>query len=137
RTSSSSSPAPNRRWVPSSTMSGRRKPPGCYGKWTSPYDRVHRAHVPARPAKLREPEYAQKRGPRGHAKGRCSVKFLVTGGAGYIGSVVTHLLLAEGHEVTVLDDLSTGYRVAVPAGVSFVDGRVHEMAGEVLDPSYD
>jgi UDP-glucose 4-epimerase len=62
---------------------------------------------------------------------------LVTGGAGYIGSVVTHLLLAQGHEVTVLDDLSTGHRVAVPAGVSFVDGRVHDVVGDVLDPSYD
>jgi UDP-glucose 4-epimerase len=65
------------------------------------------------------------------------VKLLVTGGAGYIGSVVTHLLLADGHEVTVLDDLSTGHRGAVPAGVSFVDGRVHDVIGSVLDPSYD
>jgi len=65
------------------------------------------------------------------------MKFLVTGGAGYVGSVVTRLLLADGHEVTVLDDLSTGHRVAVPAGVSFVDGRVHEVVGSVLDPSYD
>jgi UDP-glucose 4-epimerase len=65
------------------------------------------------------------------------MKLLVTGGAGYIGSVVTELLLEAGHEVTVLDDLSTGYRVGVPAGVSFVDGRVHEAAAEVLDPSFD
>jgi UDP-glucose 4-epimerase len=65
------------------------------------------------------------------------VKLLVTGGAGYIGSVVTHLLLAQGHEVTVLDDLSTGYRDAVPDGASFVDGRVHEVVDSVLDASYD
>jgi UDP-glucose 4-epimerase len=65
------------------------------------------------------------------------VKFLVTGGAGYVGTVVTQLLLESGHEVTVLDDLSTGHRVAVPAGASFVDGRVHEAASEVLDPSFD
>jgi UDP-glucose 4-epimerase len=65
------------------------------------------------------------------------VKLLVTGGAGYIGSVVTSLLLAEGHEVTVLDDLSTGYRDAVPGGASFVDGRVHDVIGDVLDASYD
>jgi UDP-glucose 4-epimerase len=65
------------------------------------------------------------------------VKLLVTGGAGYIGSVVTHLLLAQGHEVTVLDDLSRGHRVAVPAGASFVDGRVHDVIDDVLDPSYD
>ncbi len=65
------------------------------------------------------------------------MKFLVTGGAGYIGSVVTQLLLESGHEVTVLDDLSTGYRVAVPPEASFVDGRVHDAARTVLDGSYD
>ena len=65
------------------------------------------------------------------------MKYLVTGGAGYIGSVVTQLLLEAGHEVTVLDDLSTGYRVAVPAGASFVDGRVHDAAATVLDGSFD
>ncbi|OLE27882.1 MAG: UDP-glucose 4-epimerase GalE [Actinobacteria bacterium 13_1_20CM_3_71_11] len=65
------------------------------------------------------------------------MKYLVTGGAGYIGSVVTQLLLEAGHEVTVLDDLSTGHTVAVPAGASFVEGRVHDAAREVLDPSYD
>jgi UDP-glucose 4-epimerase len=65
------------------------------------------------------------------------VKFLVTGGAGYIGSVVTRLLLDAGHRVTVLDDLSTGYRVAVPAEAEFVPGRVHDLAHEVLDSSYD
>ncbi len=65
------------------------------------------------------------------------MKLLVTGGAGYIGAVVTQLLLEAGHEVTVLDDLSTGHRAAVPAGVSFVDGRVHDAVGDVLDPSFD
>ncbi len=65
------------------------------------------------------------------------MKFLVTGGAGFIGSVVTRLLLDDGHEVVVLDDLSTGYRVAVPSGARLVRGRVHDLAGEVLDPSFD
>ncbi|MGD0861990.1 MAG: UDP-glucose 4-epimerase GalE [Candidatus Limnocylindrales bacterium] len=41
------------------------------------------------------------------------MRILVTGGAGYIGSVSVVALIAAGHEVTVLDDLSTGYRVAV------------------------
>ncbi|MCW2522833.1 MAG: galE [Frankiales bacterium] len=44
---------------------------------------------------------------------------MVTGGAGYIGSVVSATLLAAGHEVTVLDDLSTGHRDAVPAAAHF------------------
>jgi UDP-glucose 4-epimerase len=42
------------------------------------------------------------------------MRLLVTGGAGYIGSVVTRMLLAEGHDVVVLDDLSTGHADAVP-----------------------
>lgn len=48
------------------------------------------------------------------------MKVLVTGGAGYIGSVVTEELLARGHEVTVYDDLSKGHRDAVPPGARFV-----------------
>jgi UDP-glucose 4-epimerase len=41
------------------------------------------------------------------------MRVLVTGGAGYIGSVSVEALVAAGHAVTVLDDLSTGYRAAV------------------------
>ena len=44
---------------------------------------------------------------------------LVTGGAGYIGSVCCRQLLEQGHRVTVVDDLSTGDAEAVPANVSF------------------
>jgi UDP-glucose 4-epimerase len=40
----------------------------------------------------------------------------VTGGAGYIGSVTCELLLARGHEVCVVDDLSRGHAAAVPPG---------------------
>ncbi|MEV8423311.1 UDP-glucose 4-epimerase GalE [Streptomyces niveus] len=65
-----------------------------------------------------------------------SGKYLVTGGAGYVGSVVATHLLEAGHEVTVLDDLSTGFRDAVPAGAEFVEGRVHD-AAKWLDRSYD
>ncbi|MGH9034018.1 MAG: NAD-dependent epimerase/dehydratase family protein, partial [Acidimicrobiia bacterium] len=38
------------------------------------------------------------------------MRLLVTGGAGYIGSIVAATLLASDHEVVVLDDLSTGHR---------------------------
>jgi UDP-glucose 4-epimerase len=56
------------------------------------------------------------------------MRVLVAGGAGYIGSVVTAHLLAEGHEVTVLDDLSTGHADAVPAGATLAEASLHESA---------
>jgi UDP-glucose 4-epimerase len=67
------------------------------------------------------------------------VRLLVTGGAGYIGSVVTLRLLRDGHDVTVLDDLSTGFADAVPPGARLVDGTLAEAAAEVLGtgPGYD
>ncbi|MEU1386367.1 MULTISPECIES: UDP-glucose 4-epimerase GalE [unclassified Nonomuraea] len=48
------------------------------------------------------------------------MRLLVTGGAGYVGSVVAAQLVEAGHEVTVLDDLSTGHEDAVPEGARFV-----------------
>jgi UDP-glucose 4-epimerase len=45
-------------------------------------------------------------------------RILVTGGAGYVGSVSAEAFLAAGHEVVVLDDLTTGHRAAVPEGAS-------------------
>ena len=60
------------------------------------------------------------------------MRVLVTGGAGYIGSVVAAQLVAAGHEVTVLDDLSAGHADAVPAGATFVKGTVRGCAAEVL-----
>jgi UDP-glucose 4-epimerase len=60
------------------------------------------------------------------------MRVVVTGGAGYIGSVVAAQLIAAGHEVTVLDDLSTGYADSVPAGATFVKGTLRDCAAEVL-----
>src|SRR3954447_25375004 len=56
------------------------------------------------------------------------MRVLVTGGAGYIGSVVTAALLDGGHDVTVLDDLSTGHEDAVPDGATFVRASLHDSA---------
>ncbi|WP_248965485.1 UDP-glucose 4-epimerase GalE [Sphaerisporangium perillae] len=64
------------------------------------------------------------------------MKLLVTGGAGYIGSAVAAQLVEAGHEVTVLDDLSTGHADAVPTGAAFVEGSITEAAG-VLDQGFD
>ena len=61
------------------------------------------------------------------------MKLLVTGGAGYIGSVVTRMLLDHGHEVTVLDDLRTGHRAALTPEATHVDLSIHE-AARVLTP---
>jgi UDP-glucose 4-epimerase len=60
------------------------------------------------------------------------MRLLVTGGAGYIGSVVASLLTGAGHEVVVLDDLSTGHADAVPAAAEFVRGTVRDDAQAVL-----
>jgi len=60
------------------------------------------------------------------------VRLLVTGGAGYIGGVVTLHLLRAGHQVTVLDDLSTGHADSVPDGATFVEGTLQDAAGAVL-----
>jgi UDP-glucose 4-epimerase len=51
-------------------------------------------------------------------------RILVTGGAGYIGSVVVDQLLERGFGVVVLDDLSTGHRQAVARGAGFVQGGI-------------
>jgi UDP-glucose 4-epimerase len=54
------------------------------------------------------------------------MRILVTGGAGYIGSVSVEAFLEAGHEVTILDDLSTGHRAAVPAGATLEVGSYAE-----------
>ncbi|WP_020525797.1 UDP-glucose 4-epimerase GalE [Catelliglobosispora koreensis] len=64
------------------------------------------------------------------------MKLLVTGGAGYVGGVVTQLLLDAGHEVVVLDDLSRNDASQIPSAARFVQARVHDVA-TVLDNSFD
>jgi UDP-glucose 4-epimerase len=59
---------------------------------------------------------------------------LVTGGAGYIGSHMVHELVEAGESVTVLDNLSTGFRFLIPASVHFVSGSTGDRAlvGEII-----
>ncbi len=52
------------------------------------------------------------------------MRILVTGGAGYIGSATTAYFLNAGHEVLVYDNLSHGYRAAVPEGADFIKGDI-------------
>ncbi|HXU86552.1 MAG TPA: UDP-glucose 4-epimerase GalE [Verrucomicrobiae bacterium] len=50
------------------------------------------------------------------------MRVLVTGGAGYVGSVSVERLIEAGHDIVILDDLTTGHRESVPAAVSFEVG---------------
>ena len=64
------------------------------------------------------------------------MKYLVTGGAGYIGAVVTAMLLEDGHDVVVIDDCRTSDPDNVPAGATHVAADVHDV-GQVLTPDFD
>lgn len=59
---------------------------------------------------------------------------LVTGGAGYIGSVVAEELMGDGHDVVVYDNLSRGHREAVVEGATFVEGDLAD--GELLSRTF-
>ena len=55
------------------------------------------------------------------------MNLLIVGGAGYIGSHMVKRLLATKHSLTILDDLSTGYRDAILGGV-FIQGNIGDRA---------
>src|SRR5215204_6172089 len=57
------------------------------------------------------------------------MRTLVTGGAGYIGSVVAKQLLDAGHEVVVLDDISRGHAAAIPSGADHANVALDDPAG--------
>jgi UDP-glucose 4-epimerase len=69
--------------------------------------------------------------------GNTHVQLLVTGGAGYVGSVVAAELIEQGHSVTVLDDLSTGHADAVPPGARFVRASIIDAAATLSQRPYD
>ena len=54
------------------------------------------------------------------------MRVLVSGGAGFIGSHVARVLVGAGHEVTILDNLSTGRRELVPRGATFIRGDLKQ-----------
>ncbi|MBV7301625.1 UDP-glucose 4-epimerase GalE [Corynebacterium sp. TAE3-ERU2] len=60
------------------------------------------------------------------------MNILVTGGAGYVGSVCAQVFIEQGHSVTVIDNFSTGNREAVPAEATLVEGDVRDVAATVL-----
>ncbi len=61
------------------------------------------------------------------------MKLLVTGGAGYVGSVCAQVLIQDGHDVVVVDDLSTGNADGLPAGAKFVDGDIATVGVELIE----
>ncbi len=67
------------------------------------------------------------------------LKLLVTGGAGYIGSIVSKQLLAAGHEVVVLDNLEAGHRDAVPSQAKLVvaDLLDRDAVGKAVGEGFD
>jgi len=54
------------------------------------------------------------------------MKILLTGGAGYIGSHASLALLDAGHQVTIIDDLSTGNKKLIPSNTSFVECNIED-----------
>jgi UDP-glucose 4-epimerase len=56
------------------------------------------------------------------------MRIFVVGGAGYIGSVCAELLLDEGHEVSIFDNLTEGHRRAVDARATFIEGELSDRA---------
>ncbi len=62
------------------------------------------------------------------------MNILVTGGAGYVGSVVTKELVKQRHRVIVLDNLQQGHREAVPSGSELIVADIHK--AEVLDKAF-
>ncbi|WP_328442688.1 MULTISPECIES: UDP-glucose 4-epimerase GalE [unclassified Amycolatopsis] len=66
-----------------------------------------------------------------------ALKLVVTGGAGYVGSVCAARLVEAGHQVTVVDDLSTGHADAVHPDARFIEGDAAEVAGSLLREGFD
>src|SRR5436190_17234612 len=75
---------------------------------------------------------AHDQGVRARADGGAGMRYLITGGSGFVGSHLCDALTALGHRVTVLDDLSTGRLANIEHLVA--DGRVEFFEGSATDP---
>ena len=84
---------------------------------------------PCRPPST-QPSPASGRGSR-------TIRYLVTGGAGYVGSHCVALLVRAGAEVVVLDNLRQGHREAVPAGARLVEADIAEADAVLADGTWD
>src|SRR5689334_23026439 len=71
---------------------------------------------------------ATPRRPTSNGCNGLTVRALVTGGAGFIGSNLVDRLIDDGHDVVVVDDLFTGFRANVNAKATFVEGTVADEA---------
>ena len=97
-------------------------------RMTRPSPRSHpcrRSRRACRPVPIQPPRRTSRRNGAASCAGSPGgpeMRVLVTGGAGYVGSVSVEALVAAGHDVLVLDDLSKGHRDALPAGVRLVQG---------------
>lgn len=67
------------------------------------------------------------------------MNLFITGGAGYIGSVVSDHLLRAGHQVTILDNLSHGHLEAVPQAAEFIEGDIRntDLLDDILNRNFD
>jgi UDP-glucose 4-epimerase len=68
-------------------------------------------------------------------------KYLVTGGAGFIGSALAHCLIENGNIVTIIDNLSTGFKENIPDNAIFIEGdcqdyKIYESLDEKFDAIY-
>ena len=64
-------------------------------------------------------------------------RLVVTGGAGYVGSVCSKVLVEAGHDVTIIDDFSTGNRDAVVPEATLVEGTITDVIDDVLSDRSD
>ena len=52
--------------------------------------------------------------------------YLVTGGAGFIGSAIAKKLIDQGHQVTIIDNLTTGFHDNLPSGSHFINANLQD-----------